>query len=405
MFGVTICVTTEREVQKVPKYSGVYIHVDSHGEKIFYVMYRQGGRTSKQIKEPVGKASKGMTAARAAIIRADRISGKSLPNTERRILEAKAQKQAEARMTINKMWTLYKDEHADPQRDISKYNCHLSARFGEMLPEDITTADIERMKNEMFNGGSAPATIQRVIVILRAIINWGVLHGHCQAIDPSRLQFKAMKVDNIKTEVLTDEELNRFMKALDDEPDQNAAGLLRLALVTGIRKGSLLALQWDDCDFDREIITLRGEAAKKGKTDHIPMSSAAKTILQSIDRTNSQFVFPGKDGNQRKDFRRIARRVKERAELPKDFRPIHGLRHNFASRLASSGQVDMYTLQKLLTHESPLMTQRYAHLADEAMKRAAEIGTMALLSSVTSVIKEPADTPEMQKKGRSRKGK
>ena len=391
-------------MQKVPKYSGVYIHVDSHGEKIFYVMYRQGGRTSKQIKEPVGKASKGMTAARAAIIRADRISGKSLPNTERRILEAEAQKQAEARMTINKMWALYKDEHADPQRDISKYNCHLSARFGEMLPEDITTADIERMKNDMSNGGSAPATIQRVIVILRAIINWGVLHGHCQAIDPSRLQFKAMKVDNIKTEVLTDEELNRFMKALDDEPDQNAAGLLRLALVTGIRKGSLLALQWDDCDFDREIITLRGEAAKKGKTDHIPMSSAAKTILQSIDRTNSQFVFPGKDGNQRKDFRRIARRVKERAELPKDFRPIHGLRHNFASRLASSGQVDMYTLQKLLTHESPLMTQRYAHLADEAMKRAAEIGTMALLSSVTSVIKEPADTPETPKTGRSRKG-
>ena len=402
---VTICVTTERAMQKVPKYPGVYIHVDSHGEKIFYVMYRQGGRTSKQIKEPVGKASKGMTAARAAIIRADRISGKSLPNTERRILEATAQKQAEARMTINKMWALYKDEHADPQRDISKYNCHLSARFGEMLPEDITTADIERMKNEMSNAGSAPATIQRVIVILRAIINWGVLHGHCQAIDPSKLQFKTMKVDNIKTEVLTDEELVRFMRALDDEPDQNAAALLRLALVTGIRKGALLALQWSDCDFDRDIITLRGEAAKKGKTEHIPMSRAARTVLESIDRTNSQFVFPGKDGNQRKDFRRIARRVKERAELPKDFRPIHGLRHNFASRLASSGQVDMYTLQKLLTHESPLMTQRYAHLADEAMKRAAEIGTMALLSSVTSVIKEPADTPEMQKKGRSRKVK
>ena len=391
-------------MQKVPKYPGVYIHVDSHGEKIFYIMYRQGGRTSKQIKEPVGKASKGMTAARAAIIRADRISGKSLPNTERRILKAEAQKQAEARMTINKMWVLYKDEHADPQRDISKYNCHLSARFGEMLPEDITTADIERMKNDMSNGGSAPATIQRVIVILRAIINWGVLHGHCQAIDPSKLQFKTMKVDNIKTEVLTDEELVRFMRALDDEPDQNAAALLRLALVTGIRKGALLALQWSDCDFDRDIITLRGEAAKKGKTEHIPMSRAARTVLESIDRTNSQFVFPGKDGNQRKDFRRIARRVKERAELPKDFRPIHGLRHNFASRLASSGQVDMYTLQKLLTHESPLMTQRYAHLADEAMKRAAEIGTMALLSSVTSVVKEPADTPETPKKGRSRKG-
>jgi integrase len=41
--------------------------------------------------------------------------------------------------------------------------------------------------------------------------------------------------------------------------------------------------------------------------------------------------------------------------------------------LASSGEVDMYTLQKLLTHKSPLMTQRYAHLRDEALKRASEV--------------------------------
>ena len=43
------------------------------------------------------------------------------------------------------------------------------------------------------------------------------------------------------------------------------------------------------------------------------------------------------------------------------------------SILASSGQVDMYTLQKLLTHKSPLMTQRYAHLRDEALKRASDL--------------------------------
>jgi integrase len=41
--------------------------------------------------------------------------------------------------------------------------------------------------------------------------------------------------------------------------------------------------------------------------------------------------------------------------------------------LASSGKVDMYTLQKLLTHKSPLMTQRYAHLRDEALKQASEL--------------------------------
>ena len=84
-------------------------------------------------------------------------------------------------------------------------------------------------------------------------------------------------------------------------------------------------------------------------------------------------MFPGRNGEQRKEYRKIAERVKRRAGLPEDFRPLHGLRHAYASLLASSGKVDLYTLQKLLTHSSPQMTQRYAHLADEALQRAASI--------------------------------
>jgi site-specific recombinase XerD len=41
--------------------------------------------------------------------------------------------------------------------------------------------------------------------------------------------------------------------------------------------------------------------------------------------------------------------------------------------LASSGEVDLYTLQKLLTHKSPQMTQRYAHLRDEALRKASNL--------------------------------
>jgi integrase len=41
--------------------------------------------------------------------------------------------------------------------------------------------------------------------------------------------------------------------------------------------------------------------------------------------------------------------------------------------MASSGEVDMYTLQKLLTHASPQMTERYAHLRDEALQRAGTV--------------------------------
>ena len=93
---------------------------------------------------------------------------------------------------------------------------------------------------------------------------------------------------------------------------------------------------------------------------------------------DSDYVFPGKDGGKRSDYRRIARRVKEKAGLPDDFRPLHGLRHNFASRLASSGDVELYVLQKLLTHTSPQMTQRYAHLRDETLKKAASIADSML---------------------------
>jgi site-specific recombinase XerD len=65
--------------------------------------------------------------------------------------------------------------------------------------------------------------------------------------------------------------------------------------------------------------------------------------------------------------------IKEAAGLPRDFRALHALRHVYASKLASSGQVDLYTLQKLLTHKSPVMTQRCAHLRDQALRKAADL--------------------------------
>jgi len=62
-----------------------------------------------------------------------------------------------------------------------------------------------------------------------------------------------------------------------------------------------------------------------------------------------------------------------KAALPQNFRSLHGLRHVCPSILASSGRVDLYTPQRLLTHKDPRMTQRYAHLQDEALKRASGV--------------------------------
>lgn len=66
-------------------------------------------------------------------------------------------------------------------------------------------------------------------------------------------------------------------------------------------------------------------------------------------------------------------RIRTNAGLPNDFRPMRRLRHVFASTLASSGKVDMYTLQKIPTHKTPAMVQRYAHLRDNAVQPTSEV--------------------------------
>ena len=341
---------------------------------MYYIRYRRGGRGFKEIEEPIGRESEGMTAAKANKIRAMRAAGVEQSNTERRAEDEAARLSGNGPMTFARLWMLYQDVNSGKTSivaDASRYHKHIEGRIASQIVEGFTTSDVDSLRASMTRKGLAPQTVKHVLALVRRLIRFGIKRGLCTM--PGSLHFEMPKVDNECTESLTGEQLAAYLKALDDEPDQDAAGLLRLALVTGMRKGALLALRWTDCDFERGIITLRGASAKKGKTEFIPMTTAARAILEAVERTASQHIFPGKDGGQRQDFRRMARRVRDNAGLPKDFRPLHGLRHAYASMLISSGQVDLFALQKLLTHGSPQMTQRYAHLADEALRKSANV--------------------------------
>lgn len=368
---------------KSKKYPGVYFRDDDSGkERTYYIRYRIGGREAKQIEEPVGKASAGMTEAKANQVRIDRMRGKELPNTEKRRCLEEKKNLLQSRATLAKLWEHYAAINAGKailktDACLFKYFPHLH----EKTTEELTTKDIDDLRNQLSvltkprkKGGEAkplsPQTIKHVLAFIRRLINFAVKRGLC-AQQPT-LYFEMPEVDNVKTEALTLDQVTKLKQALDEEADQVAASFIRLALTTGMRKSALMSLRWDDIDFERGFITLRGDAAKKGKTEIIPMSQAARSILVPLPH-GSNYVFPGKDGGQRQDFRRVALRVKKKAGLPDDFRPLHGLRHAYASFLASSGKVDLYMLQKLLTHSSPQMTQRYAHLADEAMQRAASV--------------------------------
>jgi integrase len=355
------------------KYPGVYyIHGKTIGtgkkERIYYIMYRKNG---KQIQEKAGRQYQDdMTPARAAQVRTNRIQGKELSNKEQREAE-KAKNKAEVnRWTISRLWEEYKTNNPKLKgivKDNNRFKNHIKPKFGRKEPKDIIPLDVDRLRIQL-SKKKAPGTVKNVLELLRRIVNFGVKKQLCP-----RLGFiiEMPRVNNEKTEDLTPDELTKLLKAIEKDSNTMAANMMKMALFTGMRRGEMFKLKWKDVDFNRDFIIIRDP--KGGPDQKIPLNDATKELLESHPRTKSPYVFPGRWGRQRTDIKHQVNRIKDDAGLPKDFRALHGLRHAYASMLASSGEVDLYTLQKLLTHKSPLMTQRYAHLRDDALKRASEV--------------------------------
>lgn len=335
-------------------------------ELIYYIMYRKDG---KLIEEKAGRQHQDdMTPAKASRIRALRIQGNQLSNEgKRKVFREQAK---EIKWTLNRLWQEYKVNKPylkGLKTDENRYKLHIEPLLGIKEPAALSPFDIDRIRVSMLKTHK-PQTVAHVLTLIKRIINFGVDKQLCPGLN---FKIEMPKVDNHKTEDLSPDQLRRLMQALDEETNIQAANFMRMALYTGMRRGELFRLKWSDIDFQRGFITIRDP--KSGKGQAIPLNDNARQVLESHPRAASEYVFPGKDDNQRTDFKKPILRIKERAGLPKDFRPLHGLRHVFASILASSGQVDMYTLQKLLTHKSPMMTQRYTHLRDETLRKASNL--------------------------------
>jgi integrase len=250
---------------------------------------------------------------------------------------------------------------------VARYRKHIKPKFGGREPKSLTLPEVDRLRLAL-SKKLAPQTVKHVLALLQRIVNFGVNRGLCE---PLSFRVKKPTVNNVKTEDLAPEQLERLLDAIEADQDIQAKNLMRMALFTGMRRGELFKLRWADIDFHRGFIHIRDP--KGGPSQIIPLNDSAREVLQSHIKSNSPYVFPGRGGGQRTNIARPVNRIKKRARLPKDFRPLHGLRHTYASMLASSGKVDMYVLQKLLTHKSPQMTQRYAHLRDEALRKAANV--------------------------------
>jgi integrase len=357
-----------RQKRYPTKYPSVYYIMgqslaDGRPEKIFYIRYR---RESRQIDEPVGRQSPpdAMTAAKASQIRVARIRGE---DSNREQWEKK-------KWSLNKLWKEYSSQRPPGKSldvDQGRFDLHVKPRMGSKSPDVIRTLDIDRLRRNLEAKDFSPQTVKHVLGLVKRLINFGVDKGLIDTPDLRKLKIEFPKVDNEVTEDLSNEQLGRLFKVLDEEPDKVLADVMRFALATGMRRGEIVSLQWGDVNFDRETIFIR--EPKGGKSQSIPMNGAAREILaRQVKR--GIFVFCGKNGQPLNwGIYRGFNKIKKKAGLPENFRPLHGLRHSFASGLASSGQVDLYVIQKLLTHKSPQMTKRYSHLRDEALRKGADV--------------------------------
>ena len=336
-------------------------------EKIFYIMYRKNG---KQVQEKAGRQFlDDMTAARAAQVRVERMQ-RGLSNREKR--EAvKAAKKAEAgKWTIQRLFDEYIKGRAPGKSlktDKGRYAKYLKTPFGETEPKDILALDVDRLRIKLLKKKSSQ-TVLHILNLLTWIINFGINNGLCPGLP---FHIKKPTVRNLVTEDLTSEQIKDLLAVIDNDIHPQAGAIMKLALFSGMRRGEMLKLKWRHIDFDRGFINIVDP--KGGPDQVIPLNESARELFEKHPRTESPFVFPGRKGGQLVNISKPINAIKRKAELPAKFRPLHGLRHVFASMLASSGKVDMYVLQKLLTHKGPAMTQRYAHLRDETLKKASNL--------------------------------
>lgn len=158
--------------------------------------------------------------------------------------------------------------------------------------------------------------------------------------------------------ILTNEERERLVELASP----NLKPILVVALHTGLRKGEVLGLRWENVRFGERLITILAAEAKSKKLRKVPMDSTVVETLRAIPR-RGESVFGVKD--VKTSFHTACRRAKIKGLR------FHDLRHTFATWFYRATR-DVVALQKILGHSKIEMTMRYVHETFEDMQAAVE---------------------------------
>jgi len=211
-----------------------------------------------------------------------------------------------------------------------------------------------------------PSTVNRLTGCLKHMINKGV--------DWDMATEESLK---LVRKVKPLEENNRRLRFLAIDECQNLIDccaphlkpIVTVALHTGMRRGEILGLRWEQVDLEHGFILL--EMTKNGERKEIPIDDTLDEVFSQMPRSiESIYVFTDRDGNPYKSIKRSFSTATRKAGIT-DFR-FHDCRHTFASHLVMAG-VDLVSVKELLGHKSLRMTLRYAHLAAGHKRKAVNI--------------------------------
>ena len=348
---------------------GFGVRVKPNATRSYVVQYRNR-QTGRSRRKTIGRHGPLLTFSQAKEIArgllSDVVRGKDP------VAEGKAYKEAP---TVADLADQYLSNHAIPKKrrksvtnDEAALRRFILPKLGGRKVAEITGRDIQLLHTSLMK---TPYLANRTLALLSTMFELSVRWGY-RSNNPAKgiAKFHEEKRDRW----LSDDELERLLKALDEHPNQVAANAIRLQLLTGARIGEVLSARWGNFDIDRGVWTKPSHHTKQKRTEHLPLSNAAVELLRGMRdgaEGNSALLFPGRKVDKPiADLKRFWKSVTTSAGL-EDYR-IHDNRHTHASHLVSSG-MSLAIVGRLLGHTNPLTTQRYAHLADDPLREAAEV--------------------------------
>jgi len=365
-------------------------------DKYFFIRYQVDGRRRE---EGLGWLTEKMTAEKAAGILHDlkeaKRKGTGEPTTlkaRREKVEAEAENRVKESLTFGQYFTLTYSPETKSKKKSKKEESHfrlwIEPAIGAIPLKDLRPLHLERLKKNLLEAGKiegdakavkkpkSPRTIQYVFSTVRVVWNHArknrVIQGDCPTKGVSK-----PKIENRRIRFLTTDEAQTLLSDLEGR-DQTTWRMAAISLFTGLRAGEVFGLRWKNLDQGNGLVWVMD--GKSGKSRAVYLPDQVKDLFQGMTPGDPEgLIFPGPEGPGGKPLREITSYFRtavkklgfnEGISDRRERFSFHSLRHTAASFLIASG-VDLYTIKSILGHSTIALTERYSHLADTALKEAA----------------------------------